>query len=379
MRRSRARRGQSPCIDQLENRRLLSVSSVPHDEVVVIGSGGSNGVTFTASNGRYTGITAGAETATIVLSGLSIPGTVKGHTYFTKGIVETVVSITLTNAVPNRGLLGIRASFGTGSFDVGSITGGNLRGIIAPDVNLVGSVNIASIGTMIVNSVAGAAMNLGSSAGSIRINGAMTGSLTAAKINSLSAGQITNSTITATRAFSRSVLQIGTVRSAGTIEDSEIISSGNIGTIRAKSIDGSVVLAAANATPAATGQFPTAEALEFRSAFYQPAAIHTILILPGAGAGLFNNSVIAAETIGNAHLGQMGPGGGAISAHNFASVVVTSPEGNLDLAGLHLGQAQLRSSSRLSAVLSSRGIAHEDGLLGPDNVLALTLNLNVLG
>jgi hypothetical protein len=39
----------------------------------------------------------------------------------------------------------------------------------------------------------------------------------------------------------------------------------------------------------------------------------------------------------------------------------------------------MRTSAKLAETLAARGIAYQLGLLGPENILVLSLNLNVLG
>ena len=112
--------------------------------------------------------------------------------------------------------------------------------------------------------------------------------------------------------------------------------------------------------------------------FTQPGTIHSILITHQGDGGFFNNSVIAADSIGSAQLGQLGASGGGVAAHHFGSVSFVSPTGGLDQFSLHLGSGALHTSAKLAATLSNKGIDYQIGLLGADNVLVFGLNLNVL-
>ncbi len=373
--------GKSASIEKLENRRFFSiVGGQIVQETVVIGIGGTAGVSFTGdNNGIYDGITVRHATATITFSGEGIPVNMQGHTYFRKSLVETIQSIVITNALPNHASLQVTTSPGPGLVNLGSISGGNLSSIIAPTANLTGAINVSSIGNIILGNVAGPVLNLGSGVGNIRVYGGLTATLTAGTIGTIKAGSITNTAINATAPFSASKLDIGLIDAGAGLEQSQIISAGNIGTVRAKFIDKSVITAAATLASAGAGAEPAAVLPEVSSNFYQPAVIHNIRVVKTTGSGFFNDSVIAAQTIVSANLGQAGTGGGGgIAAHRFGSVVLVAPQGSLDLATLVLNYPQLYNSVRLGAVLSARGIAHTDGTLGIDNVQLFGLSLNVL-
>jgi hypothetical protein len=386
MRSSHSRRGISRstdtiAIENLENRRLLSVSTSDplSAETVVIGIGGATGVTFTATSGRYEGISTKGATATLVFSGSAAPVQIAGHVYFPRYAVESVVSIVLTNAVPGRASLKDVGTPGTGLFDVGSIDGGNLSSIYMPDVTLTTSLDVSTVKAVTFGSVTGAAINFGTGASAVKINGPLSGSLTAGTLGSLSATEITQESIATTAAFSRSKLEIGSINAGAGLEDSEIISAGNIGSVRARFIDGSVITAAATPPVAPVGQFPTADVPEYISAFTSEAVIHNIDVVRGGTGGYFNNSVVAAYTVGSAQLAQMGTDASGVAAHTIDAIGFMAPAGSLDLTSLALGYAQMKTVTKLEATLNARNVAFQAGLLGPENILVLNLNLNVLG
>jgi hypothetical protein len=368
-------------VEVLERRRLLtvSVSDPVSAETVVIGPGSATGVTFTASNGRYEGISTADATATLVFSGSAAPVQIRGHVYFPRYSVESVDSIVLTDAVPGRASLREIATPGTGTFDVGSISGGNLSSIYMPDVTLTESMDVASVTNMKLGAVSGAAINFGTRASSVKITGALSGSLTAGSLGSLSASEIMQEAISTTAPFSRSSLEIGSINAGAGLEQSEIISAGNIGSVRAGFIDGSVITAATNPPAATTGQFPVDHVPEYSSAFTSEAAIHSIQVVRGGTGGYFNNSVVAAYIIGSAQLAQMGATAGGVAAHTIDAIGFMAPAGSLNLTNLNLGYAQMKTVTRLEATLTARSVAFQQGLLGPDNILVLNLNLNVIG
>jgi hypothetical protein len=371
----------TPAIETLEDRRHLSISALDSfsAETVVIGTGGVTGVTFTATSGRYEGISTRDATATLVFSGSAAPVTIHGHVYFPRYSVESVVSIVLTNAVPGRASLKDVGTPGTGLFAVGSISGGNLSSIYMPDVTLTTALDVAGVTAVTFGSVSGAAIDFGTSAQSVRVGGPLSGSITAGSIGSLSATAITQENITTTAAFSRSKLEIGSINAGTGLEDSEIISAGNIGTVRARFIDGSVITAAATPPTATAGEFPVAHVPEYVTAFTSEAAIHSVQVVRGGTGGYFNNSVVTAYTIGSAQLAQMGAQAGGVAAHTMDAISFMAPAGSLDLTAVNLGYAQMKTFAKLEGILTAREVAFQVGLLGPENVLVLNLNLNVLG
>jgi hypothetical protein len=381
---SLVRRVKSPSIEKLETRRHLSltvptVSAPVIQQTIVIGIGGTTGVSFTGDNGLYDGITVHHATATIVFSGEGVPVNMQGHSFFRKSIVETIESISITNALPNRASLQVTTSFGPGLINLGSITGGNLSSIIAPTANLVGNINVSSIGNVILGNVAGATMNLGASVGNVRVYGVLTSNLTAGTIGNIKAGAITNSSIGTTTPFSATKLDIGLIDGGTGIEQSEINSAGNIGTVRAKFIDKSVISAGATLASTTPGTFPESILPEVSGNFYAAAVIHNVQVVKTTGSGYFNDSVVAAQTIRSANLGQAGlDGGGGIAAQKFGSVVIVAPQGSLDLATLVLNAPTLATSVHLAAVLAAKGVTHTSGILGDDNVQFFGLSLNVL-
>jgi hypothetical protein len=379
-----ARRVSSPSIEILENRRHLSaspptVAAPVIQQTVTIGIGGTSGVLFTGDNGLYDGITVRHATATIVFSGIGVSVNMTGHTYFRKSLVETIESIAITNALPNKASLQVTTSFGPGLVNLGSITGGNLSSIIAPTANLVGDINVTSVNNVILGNVAGPMLNLGSSVHNVRVYGVLTGSLTAGTIGTIKAGAITNTSIGTTAPFSAKQLDIGLIDGGTGIEESEINSVGNIGTVRAKFIDKSVITAGATLAATTPETFPASVLPEVSGNFYAAATIHNVQVVKTKGAGYFDDSVVAAQTIVSANLGQAGTdGGGGIAAHKFGSLVITAPVGSLDLAKLVLNAPSLSSSVHLAAVLANRNVTHTSGVLGADNVQFFGLSLNVL-
>ena len=143
------RRRNPAFIEKLENRQLLSmaapiaVGAPIVQQTVVIGIGGTSGVSFTGDNGLYDGITIRHATATITFSGEGVFVNMQGHSFFRKSLVETIESIAITNALPYRASLAVTTSYGPGLVNLGSISGGNLSSIIAPTANLVGDINVS--------------------------------------------------------------------------------------------------------------------------------------------------------------------------------------------------------------------------------------------
>jgi hypothetical protein len=375
-------------IDTLENRTLFSggepgvlAPAFPEiiGEPIVIGTHSLIDITFTADNGRKTTISVKGAQAAITFSGTSVPLLANRHGYFPHGAVEVVQSILLTDAVPGKASLSEVCAYSPTPtpFNVGSITGGDLGSIKFPDVNLTGSLGVTSVGRVTLDDVSGAAITVSKSLSAMTVTGNMTGSLTAGSIGSLNAAELLQENVTTTAAFSRSALQIGSVTAKTGIQQSNIISAGNIGSVTAGYIQNSVITAAAHLTANTAGTFPSELVPESSSAFTSAASIRSIKVLPSITTDFFSNSVIAAKTIQNANIGMI-TGGGGLAAHAFGGVSAVGPTGELDSITLHLGPKDLRTSTTLRAALTRLGVPYTEGAGLQDNTMFYDFDLNVL-
>ena len=382
----RARRSISStiCIDALEKRQLFSAGepgvlapAFPEiiGEPIVIGTNKLIDITFTADNGRKTTIKVHGAQAAITFAGSAVPLLAFGHGYFPNGTVESVTSILLTDAKPGQASISEVCAFGTGYFNVGSITGGDLGSINFPDVNLSGSLSLGSVKSVKIGSVLGASMNITKSVASMKVTGGLTGSLTAGSIGSLTAANLIQENIRTTAVYSRSALQVGSVTAIGGIQQSNIISSGNIGSITTAFITNSVISAGGSLT--ATGTYPAYDVPESSGVFTVPASIRSIRVLPSATQSTFGNSVIVARTIQNANIGQI-TGGGGIAAHSIGTFIAQGPTGQLNSVSFHFGPKDLHTSTSVRTALTKLAIPFSQGPGLVDNTMFYGFVLNIL-
>jgi hypothetical protein len=367
-------------IESLESRRLLTGTTTQLlSEPITIGTPSLKDITFVASSGRETTITVHSATAAIDFTSAPTAALTlyKGHAFFPAGAVETVGSIAIANAMPGKSTLSVVCAYGPGLFNVGSITGGDLGSVKAPDVNLTGSMTVTSVKSLVLGEVSGAVMSLGSSAGSVSIRGVLTGSLTAGSIGSLTTYEMVQAKVTTTDPFSRSQLQIGLIDGGEGIEQSTITSAGNIGKVKSQFIENSVISAAATLTHAATGHYPSAFAPQSNTAFTSDAFIGAVVIPSATAKGFFGNSVITAEVIRSVQLGQLN-GGQGIAAERISSFSATGPSGQLDQFHFHLGAAQLSTVDRIQAALTRLNIHFTPSTSAPDDTVFYNFELNLL-
>ena len=348
MRQSFSRRSVPVSVDVLEDRRLMSVT-LPAGAPITIGTSSVRAVVFTATNGRTTFVGVGHAEATLQFVDSPAVQVIQQVAFFDAGDRLSLDSITLSDAVPHKASLTITSTAGPGTFNVGSITGGDLASITARAVNLTGSLAVSSIKNLTLASVSGAAMNLGDAASTIMLTGSMSGSLTASGLKSLSADSMSNEHIATTGVFSKSQLQIAAIKIAHGIDQSSIASAGNIGAITAASITDSSITAAASGV--AAPQAPTSSAV-----FSATATIHSVRVPLGHSSGSFDSSVISAYDLGDMQLGELDGGNGGIAAHTFGSLAAVGPSGGLDRVFFHLGGSKLRSTVNLQAPLTKLGI-----------------------
>jgi len=366
-------------IDQLENRTLLSNTTTELvQEPITIGVPSLKDITFVATNGRKTNISVSGATASIAFPGPAALTLYKGHAFFPAGAVETVGSIVIANAIPGKASLKVVCAYGSGSFDIGSITGGNLGSIVAPDVNLTGSMTLMSVNKLTLASVSGATMNLGSSVGNAKLTGVFTGSLTAGNIGSLKAFELVQANITTTDLFSRSKLQIGLIDGGAGIEQSNIISAGNIGTIKSAFIENSVITAAAHPPATPAGQYPSAGVPEIVTTFSQLALIKASRNQSSkTTTGFFGSSVIAADSITSLQLGELS-GGGGVASEVIGSFNGIAPSGQLNRVTIQLNHGQLRTPAKLRSALAGLGVQYASAAGFPENTVFYNFNLNIL-
>jgi hypothetical protein len=375
-------------IDTLENRLLFStgepgVLAPAYPEIIgepiVIGTHNLIDITFTADNGRKTTISVKGAQAAITFSGISVPLLANRHGYFPNGSEESVESIQLTDAVPGKASLSEVCAYSLTPtpFNVGAITGGDLGAIKFPDVNLTGSLALNSVGRVTLDDVSGAAITVSKSLSAINVTGNMTGSLTAGTLGSVNAAELLQENIQTTAAFNKTALEIASVTAKTGIQQSNIISEGNIGSVTAGYIQNSVITAAAVLTANTAGAYPSEVVPQYSSAFSAPASIRSIKVLPSITTDFFSNSVIAAKTIGNANIGMI-TGGGGLAAHAFASVSAVGPTGELDSVTLHLNAKQLHTSTTLRSALTKLGVPYTQGAGLQDNTSFYDFDLNVL-
>jgi hypothetical protein len=364
----------------LENRRLLSGTTTRLvDEPITIGVPGFKDITFVATNGRKTAITVSAATASIMFPGPAALTFYQGHAFFPAGQVETISSIVIANAVPGKASLKEIGAYGTGSFDVGSIVGGNLGSIVAPDVNLTGSLTVGSIKKLTLASVSGATVSLGSSVSAVKLSGAFSGSLTAGHVGSFKAASLSHANITTTDAYSHGKLEIGSIDGGSGILDSNIISAGNIGSVKAGYLQGSVILAATNGTSTGAGQFPSVLVPQSTLAIVAPAMIKSVTLSSKliTSPAYFMDSIIGADTIGSLQLGQLN-GGGGVAGQKIGSFSATGPSGALNRFAFHLGEKQLHSAAKVQATLTNLDIPFTTVSGLPDDTLFYAFKLNIL-
>jgi hypothetical protein len=160
---------------------------------------------------------------------------------------------------------------------------------------------------------------------SFSANGDLSGTLTAASINSLRAGSMTGADVTLTRAAApRTPPALGRLTSAGTIADSRIRASHDLGTITAAAITGSTIYVGVNAP--ATGLLPAGAA-----DFIAPATIRGVNVRTRGTAG-FSNSAIAAPAMGRVNLGVVNSDNASVpfglAAQSIASLNAVGSGGN---------------------------------------------------
>ena len=163
--------------------------------------------------------------------------------------------------------------------------------------------------------------------GSVRVNGNLTGDVTARQIGSVSVrGDMTGSTVTATRgageftdqraANAKSARALGTLAVRGAVTNSVVNSGGSIGTVSAASMTGSRVVAGA---PTLTG-LPTSAAQ-----LTEPSTLNTLSV-----KGAFADTIVAARFINRASVAAFTPGGGTTETYGFAADQITSLSGRTD-------------------------------------------------
>lgn len=386
MRLPRSRGPRDFSFQTLENRVLLSGDGGPRvlapayaeiiGEPIVIGTSKLIDITFTASNDQKTTISVKGAQAAITFGGTNVPLLANGHGYFPNGAVETVESILITDAVPGKASISEVCAYSAtpGTFNVGSITGGDLGSINFPNVNLTGSLSLDSVKHVTLDAVSGAVINVTKSVSVANITGTLNGTLTAGSMASLTAHELNQATVTTTAVYNRHALGIGSITAPGGIEESSIISAGNIGSVTAGFVQGSVISASAVLTANTPGDYPADLVPASSHDFTAAASIRSIRILPGATGGFFSNSVIAAETIGTASIGQI-TGGGGLAADAFGTVAAIGPSGELDSITFHLGPKDLHTSTTLRAALTRLGVPYT---ASGDDTLFYDFELNVL-
>jgi hypothetical protein len=386
MRQKLGRAAGAVAIDTLENRRLCSggglgiiVPAYPEitGEPIIIGTNKLIDITFTADNNRKTTISVHGAEAAITFVGPALPLLAHGHGYFPNGTVEEVQSILVTDAVPGKASISEVCAYGTGSFNVGSITGGDLGSVNFPDVNLTSSLSMNSVHRLELASVGGATMTVAKAASMVKVTGNVTGSFTAGSIGSFSTSELIQTNISTTGVFNRYSLSIGSINATSGITNSNILSSGNVGSITTAFIQNSTITAAATLPASTPGTYPAYVVPEFSSAFTAAASIRSIRVLPGITSDYFGNSVIAARTIQTASIGQI-TGGGGIAAHSMGTLIAVGPSGQLDSIAFHLGPKDLHTSTTVRTALTRLAVPFSQGAGLQDNTMFYDFDLNIL-
>ena len=343
-------------------------------EPIVIGTPTLHDVTFTASNGRSYIISTVGATASVTFAGSDVPLIYHHHAIFHPGEIETLNSILLTDATPGKAALNIiRATAGRGTFNIGSITGGDIGSIYAQDAVATGAITLDSVHKITLAGSAGAVMSLGTYPSTLKFSGNFTGSLTAATVSSFSASALIQSTVTTTGALFAGKNQIGSITIANQIDQSSIFSAGDVGSITAGYIQDSIITAGTSSTTIVP---------ESPSIFYAGATIHSLRVstgrIDGFEDGFVSDSVIAAYYLGSVQLGSLAGDGGGIAGHNIASISAISPAGGLDRIKIHLVQSQMPTAAKLQSSLTHLGIAFTAGVDGSENTVLYDYSINVL-
>lgn len=183
--------------------------------------------------------------------------------------------------------------------------------------------------------------------GSLRVNGDMTGDVTAGGIGAISVrGDMTGSTVTATRgageftdpraANGRSARALGSLAVRGAMTNVVVNAGGTIGSVSAGSMAGSRVVAGA---PALTG-LPAAVA-----ELTEPSTINAVAV-----RGAFAGTVVAARFIGRASVGSLTTANGGV-AFGFAADEIASLAGRTD-AGQRLVVRRADDQADVDAALT---------------------------
>jgi len=379
MRHIGSRGNRSVAVDSLEPRQFLSAGGSTEiiGEPIIIGTSTLKDITFMADNGRKTTISVHDAQAAITFSGTNVPLLLDKHGYFPNSSVETVDSILVTNAIPYQATLTEVGAYGFGALGVGSITGGDLNTINMPDVNLTGSLTLNSVKRLTLAATSGATINIAKSVSAMKITGILNGILNTGSIGSLSAYEIMQAEITTNASYSRTALEIGSVTASYGIQESSIISAGNIGSVTAGFVQNSVITSAANLAPATAGTYPTEQVPESSSVFTEAGLIKSIRILDNTPGYFFSNSVVAARTIQSASIGQI-TGGGGIAAHSLGSLSAVGPSGQLDSITFRMGPKSLHTSSTLREALTKLEVPFSQGTGLQDNTDFYDFDLNIL-
>ena len=359
-------------IDHLENRRLLSNTTTELvQEPITIGVPGLKDITFVATSGRKTTISVAHATAAITFPGPAALTLYQGHAFFPAGAVETISSIVVANAIPGKAVLKEVGAFGTGDFDIPSIVGGDLGQLNMPDVIVTSSLTLNSVARATLGGVSAATVNFGTNASVVKIGGPLSGTLVVGSLGFLSASSISSANITTTAPYSHSKLEIGEIDGGTGILNSDIISSGNIGTVKAGYISGSLITAATDAS----SLFPAVPNSSL--SIIAPAEIKSVRISSGAtDPAYFSNSVISADKVISAQLGQIT--GGGIAAEAIGGISAMGPSGVLDRFPFHLGPRQLSTAARVQTALTNLGIPFSAVPGSPEDTVFYSFSLNLL-
>lgn len=302
---------------------------------VTVGRGALSFLKFTtAGNAHVTISLTGPGTLTIDLVGGNLSSSPSGKGAIVTGTNTTIVDIT-TNGTTAASSILITTTGGNKIVSIGAINSGTaLNSILAPTASLIGPLTVAgSVQRVTLGSAVGATMTVGGNLSSFHantINGASLGvsgnigiltvgnwtsnqPISAASINSINItgnaelnltagtlrslrvrGNLQNSTLILSDAGARDLTSL----SAATIENSQIDTAGNIGTISASVLDDSQIYAGTGANGPLG--FPP-----ITTAFPATATIASITLRTRKGIFSDVGSDIAASQIQNLNLGSI--------------------------------------------------------------------------
>ena len=302
---------------------------------LTVGKGALSFLKFTTAAGAHVTIkTSGLGTVTVDLGGQNLASSPSGKGAIATGTDIAILEMT-TNAMTSASSILISAAGGNKTVNIGAInSASSLNSIVAPTASLIGNLTVAGgIKRVMLGSAAAATMTVGGSLSSFHATTitnaslAVTGSIaslvagtwtsdqaiSAASINSIKIGGNAQFNLTAGTLHSMQIhgnLTDSTVMlsgagaldlaslSAATIQNSQIDTTGNIGTISALALDDSQICAGTGADGAVP--FPPVS-----TAFPANASIKNINLRMSKGGFADVGSAIAASQIQNLSLGNI--------------------------------------------------------------------------